>query len=73
MVNSIAHVDGTDNDNIVNNGVIQPIDAVLMPPDKYLTAETIAQILILDDGHFKDLLLTFMLAEMINLLERKYR
>lgn len=69
MVNGAVYVDSSKADNIVNNGVIQPIDTVLMPPDIYLTAETLAQILILDDDKFKDILLAFMLANMINLLE----
>lgn len=65
-------MDETKKDNIVNNGVIQPVDRVLMPPDPYLTAETLAQILILDDVKFKDILLAFMMADMINILDRTW-
>ena len=72
VLDGVAIVDGANSDNIVNNGVIQSIDTVLMPPGPYLTAETLAQVLLLDkDDKFRDLLLTFMFAEMINLLERK--
>jgi len=71
-VNGAANVDLSKKDNIVNNGVIQPIDTVLMPPAQYLTAETLAQVLIMDDGQFKDILLAFMIADMITLLESKW-
>jgi len=67
-----AHVVDDRSDNIVNNGVIQPINRVLMPPAQYLTAETLAQVLLLDDTQFKDIFLAFMLADMINLIESKY-
>lgn len=66
----MSYEDASMQDNIVNNGVIQPIDTVLMPPAPYLTAETLAQVLIKDDVKFKDILLAFMMADMINLLER---
>ena len=59
-------------DNIVNNGVVQSIDTVLMPPTAYLTATTLAQVLILEDDKFKDILLAFMFGEMINLLESRF-
>ena len=71
-MNNASSVDSSDQDNIVNNGVVQPVDTVLMPPEKYLSAITLAQVLIKDDDKFKDIFLAFMMAEMINLLERKY-
>lgn len=72
MLNDVSTVDAANQDNIVNNGVIQPVDTVLMPPDKYLSAETLAQVLIKDDEKFKDIFLAFMMAQMINLLERNF-
>jgi len=66
----MATVNAAKADNIVNNGVVQPINEVLMPPAKYLAATTLAQVLIMADDLFNDILLAFMFGDMINILER---
>lgn len=64
-------VSSTGNDIIVNNGIIQPIDTVLLPPQ--LASDSITQILLRDDTRFKDLFLALLIAGLTDTLDRKYR
>jgi len=67
-VNNAATVDSTpNNDIIVNNGVVQPIDSVLLPP--VMGTLNIAQILLQRDDKFKDLFLALLLADLTSVLE----
>lgn len=67
VINNVSLVDPTNNDIIVNNGVVQPIDKVLLPP--VMATNNIAQIILLDDTRFKDLFLALLLADLVKALE----
>ncbi|XP_045203045.2 transforming growth factor-beta-induced protein ig-h3-like [Mercenaria mercenaria] len=82
LTSNSANVDAGNNDIIVNNGVIQPIDAVLMPPVLPTAAPTtpppttpspavynIYQVLIREDTRFLDLSLALLLADLTSVLE----
>ncbi|WAR00014.1 POSTN-like protein [Mya arenaria] len=62
LLNNVSHVNTNNGDIICNNGVVHPIDTVLIPPQ--LPSENIAQILLRDDARFKDLFLTLFIAEL---------
>lgn len=74
-----ARVDASNNDIIVNNGVIQPIDAVLIPPvlptapptttPPPLPTLTIFQTLLRDDTRFLDVTLALLLADLAQILD----
>ncbi|KAH3835362.1 transforming growth factor-beta-induced protein ig-h3-like [Dreissena polymorpha] len=63
-----THV-GPTSDIIVQNGVIQPINHVLVPPEKYLPDETIIQVFLLDNIKFKDIYFALLFGNMVNHLE----
>ena len=66
VFNGKARLNGTG-DIICNNGVIQPIDTVLMPP--VVDQLDIAQVLLTRDDVFKDVFLAFLLGNLTTILE----
>ena len=66
LFNSNSRLNGTG-DIICNNGVIQPIDTVLLPP--VVDTMNIAEVLLTRDADFKDLFLAFMLSNLTSLIE----
>jgi len=65
-INNDSLVSPSINDIVVNNGVIQPIDTVLIPPN--LPSFTIAQY-ILQDNQFSDLFLALYFAGLVTTLD----
>lgn len=58
--------------SLSKNGVIQPINHVLVPPPKYLPSETIIQVLLQDNtDKFKDIYFALFFGNMVNHLESK--
>lgn len=65
LFNNNSRLNGSG-DIVCKNGVIQPIDTVLLPP--VIDHLTIAQILLKRDDQFKDLFLAFLLADLTTIL-----
>ncbi|KAH3835363.1 transforming growth factor-beta-induced protein ig-h3-like [Dreissena polymorpha] len=66
LLNNASRVITGNNDIICNNGVVHPIDTVLVPPE--LPTYTIAQVL-LNDSRFADLNIALLIAGMTNILQ----
>lgn len=67
LVNGKAWVLAPHNDIIVNNGVVQPIDHVLIPP--VFVSHNIFQVLLREDTRFQDLTLALILSNLVSTLE----
>ncbi|XP_053398620.1 transforming growth factor-beta-induced protein ig-h3-like isoform X2 [Mercenaria mercenaria] len=67
LLNGKARVDSSNNDIIVNNGVIQPIDTVLSPP--VFVTHNIYQVLLREDTKFNDLSLALLLSGLVSTVE----
>jgi len=66
VLNNVSTI-SSNNDIICTNGVVQPIDTVLVPP--IFGRENIAEILIMQDGRFSNSFLYFYFADLMPLLE----
>ena len=70
ILNNKSRVDPSPkNDYVCNNGVVQPVDHVLIPP--VFGGDNVMAVLIERDDLFQDFTMSAMLANMTHLLECK--
>ena len=69
LVNNLSHVSPSNKDILLSNGVVQPIDTVLIPDN--IPSFTISQVLLTQDGEFGDLFLALILANLTDVLDSK--
>ncbi|WAR00013.1 Y1483-like protein [Mya arenaria] len=70
--NGAANTTASNMDIIVSNGVVQPINRVLMPPPHVNVAPNsinIIQVFLMDDTRFKDIFLSLFFANLTDILE----